>query len=326
MPNNIILTTGDANGIGPEIVVKFLATFKRNSNENIAETEITVLGAIDALAQQSDFLKLDLPEKNISYQSTQTHSIGETSYLALELAVQQLALGHASALVTAPISKAELQKAGLNFSGHTEILEGLACDLYGQNVTAEMLFTFKQLNVLLLTRHIPLVQVEFALTKARVKQALSTFQHYLSAHSQSHFNTKNEIAVMGLNPHAGEIGGDTETKILRPMIEACNESFSDIKCQGPFAADGLMRTLNAETPEYAGYAACYHDQGLIPIKLLAGFNAVNTTIGLPFIRTSVSHGTAPDIVGQGIASPSSLSVAFNHALKLSQSIKQLLLT
>jgi 4-hydroxythreonine-4-phosphate dehydrogenase len=305
----IILTIGDLNGIGPEIVAQFLTT-----QSFLTSVSIQVVGAVSKLVQVAESLKITLPENNVEYLNTETNQVGETSYLALEHAVNTMVLGQADALVTGPISKLALKESGLNFSGHTEILETLACDLYRNNYVAEMLFQYQKFQMLLLTRHIPLIQVESALTKARVTQGLKTLKEFLEKQNLS--NQNQQVAVMGLNPHAGEVGGDTESKILLPMIQQLNSEALNIVFNGPYAADALMRGLNVRQPDYAAYVACYHDQGLIPMKLLAGLNAVNITIGLPFIRTSVSHGTAPDIVGQNVANPQSLHAAFQSAINL----------
>ena len=211
----IILTIGDLNGIGPEIMAKFLAVHSFSDT-----VSIEVVGSLSKLIQVAETLNITLPEKNVAYLNTETDQVGETSYLALEHAVNAMVLGQADALVTGPISKLALKKSGLNYSGHTEILETLACDLYRNNYVAEMLFEYQQFKMLLLTRHIPLIQVESALTKARVSQGLKTLNQFLM--EQNPHSLKQQVAVMGLNPHAGEVGGDTESKILSPMIQQIN--------------------------------------------------------------------------------------------------------
>jgi 4-hydroxythreonine-4-phosphate dehydrogenase len=121
--------------------------------------------------------------------------------------------------------------------------------------------------------------------------------------------------VLGANPHAGESGGVEEQKTLKPLIDDINR-IGLASCEGPFAADGFFRGFTSESNKYDCIVAAYHDQGLIPFKMLAGHEAINMTIGLPFIRTSVSHGTADDIAGKGIASPDSLIAAIQAALKM----------
>jgi len=123
------------------------------------------------------------------------------------------------------------------------------------------------------------------------------------------------IALLGINPHAGEIGGDEEDKFYAPVIKAVN-GIGATRLEGPFAADGFFRGFDAEKPGYDAVVAAYHDQGLIPFKILAGHEAVNVTIGLPFLRTSVSHGTADDIAGKGIAQEDSLIAAIRAALEM----------
>jgi 4-hydroxythreonine-4-phosphate dehydrogenase len=123
------------------------------------------------------------------------------------------------------------------------------------------------------------------------------------------------LCVLGVNPHAGELEGDEETRILKPALKLVSQKFG-FGIEAPVAADAAFRHFDINRLDYDAYVAAYHDQGLIPFKMVAGLNAVNVTIGLPFLRTSVSHGTAPDIAGQGIADPCSLIEAYEAAIQL----------
>jgi 4-hydroxythreonine-4-phosphate dehydrogenase len=175
-----------------------------------------------------------------------------------------------------------------------------------------MLFVYQAFRMLLLTRHVPLRQVSQTLTVSAAVRSLDNLVRFLRNHQGIE---TPRIAMMGVNPHAGEIGGEEEREILLPAMAQIEERHQ-LTLPPPFPADALFRGFNLNQLPFDAYVAAYHDQGLIPFKLVAGFQAVNVTIGLPFIRTSVSHGTAPDIVGQGIADPSSLHEAVQLAFSL----------
>ena len=216
-------------------------------------------------------------------------------------------------IVTAPTSKEAMNLAGHKFSGQTEVLEKfLAHD--GQK--AEMLFVSKDFRILLLTRHLPLKDVSKKLTKAviieKVERLRSYFQNKL-------YISKPSFALCALNPHAGENGllGDEEDKIMLPAIEAVRNR--GINITNPLPADtlfvnGVQKYLKGEKLPYDCYIACYHDQGLIPIKSVASEKTVNMTIGLDIIRTSPSHGTAFDIAGKNLANPESMIEAIKYCL------------
>ena len=196
--------------------------------------------------------------------------------------------------------------AGHKFKGQTEVLEKfLAHD--GQK--AEMLFVSKDFRVLLLTRHLPLKDVSKTLTKAVIIEKVERLRSYF----QNKLNIpKPSFALCALNPHAGENGllGDEEENIMLPAIEAVRNR--GINITNPMPADtlfinGVQKYLNGEKLPYDCYIACYHDQGLIPIKSVASEKTVNMTIGLDIIRTSPSHGTAFDIAGKNLANPESMN-------------------
>ncbi|MBQ2871792.1 4-hydroxythreonine-4-phosphate dehydrogenase PdxA, partial [bacterium] len=218
-------------------------------------------------------------------------------------------------IVTAPVSKNVLNMAGHKFSGQTEILEYFLAQA-GQK--SEMFFVSGDFRVLLLTRHIPLSSVSQYLSKSMIIDKITRLNDVLC----SKFNLQNpKIGILALNPHAGEAGllGKEEENIIKPAI-------SELKAQGlnvcgPLVSDAAFAEFGAayfskEKIPYDCYVAIYHDQGLIPMKLVARDSAVNTTIGLSAIRTSPSHGTAFDIAGKNIARTDSMKSAIRLALDL----------
>jgi 4-hydroxythreonine-4-phosphate dehydrogenase len=309
MPHTLALTIGDPTGIGPEITAKTLQQLTR-----FPDTKFVVLGAISALRQTAQQLGLTLPEADqVTYHQIDAISVGALAYQSLAQAVAMIAGDQADALVTGPIAKSNLAAAGLPYPGHTEILEELAQKFYpGSAAKSEMLFLYRQFRLLLLTRHLPLRDVPAALAQqGAVARPLKTLIQFLRQQGIS----EPKIALLGVNPHAGEIGGEEEDKLFKPVIKAVN-AIGASQLAGPFAADGFFRGFSADAPGYDAVVAAYHDQGLIPFKLLAGYDAVNVTIGLPFLRTSVSHGTADSIVGQDKAMADSLLAAIQTALDL----------
>ncbi len=304
---SLCLTPGDPLGIGPEIAVKWLL----HDFERHPDWVVFMIGNLEALQREARSLGITLPlSERIHYVNVEGCLPGEIAYQSLVVAVEHMARGEAEACVTGPISKQHLQAAGHLASGHTEIFAALAKHHFPEKpVHPEMLFVYQNFRLMLLTRHVPLREVSSVLMSQNNRQSFQTLIDFL--HQMGH--TKPRIAVLGLNPHAGEIGGSEETLILAPLIAAFNETTA-VQLEGPFAADGFFRT--ADRNAYDAVVAMYHDQGLIPFKLMAGYKAVNVTIGLPFIRTSVSHGTAFDIAGKGMASHESLSVAVETACEL----------
>ena len=313
----IPLTIGDPLGIGPEIVAKLL----RQSLWSNAP--LVILGDIDSLTTTAESLGLSLPktigEHAVEYVSSRLNHAGPGAIAsrAIEMAVEGIHQGDYSALVTGPINKARLHADGIRYDGHTEMLQDLANRYWkppeGGLWQSDMLFAYNDFRLLLLTRHVPLAQVGQILQRVTVVQSLTTLVTFLR---QQVGIEQPRIAIMGVNPHAGEIGGIEEADILIPVITEVNQTLN-VSIGAPVAADGLFRGFDATQPAYDAYVAAYHDQGLIPFKLVAGLQAVNITIGLPFLRTSVSHGTADAIVDKGIADPQSLVAALDYAWKLS---------
>ena len=226
---------------------------------------------------------------------TYGHQVGDDVLVAL-----------AEILRNAPEGEA-FRLAGLKWSGHTDLLAHLT----GAKRVA-MMFYSERLVVVLATVHIPLAEVPEALTKERVQATIA-----LTADSVARFTkVPPRIAVAGLNPHAGEHGlfGTEEDRVIAPAIAECRTRGIDVS--GPYPADTVF--LRATRGEFDVVIACYHDQGLIPVKLLAFGQAVNVTLGLPIVRTSVDHGTAFDIAGKGVADPESMIASVLLAARLAR--------
>lgn len=316
----LLLTPGDPLGIGPEITVKLLHARCRAG----ASEPIVVVGHGATLAHTAQGLGLPWPPPRdtagwlsfVDIAGDAQHQPGAIAYQALETAVSMLGQGQGRALVTGPISKANLRQSGLPASGHTEILQALAQRHWPQqHWQADMLFCHRAFRVLLLTRHVALGRVGQALHIDGVAKSVTALVSFLQQRAGL---AAPCVAMLGVNPHAGELGGDAyagleEHTILQPALAQVRATCPDAVLLGPLPADAAFRGLKVDSPAYDAYVAPYHDQGLIPMKLVAGFSAVNVTIGLPFLRTSVSHGTAPDIVGQGLADPASLEAALAFA-------------
>ena len=229
---------------------------------------------------------------------------------AIERAARECLAGRLDAMVTAPISKEILARGGFSFPGHTEILAKIS------GARPVMLLVGGELRVALATVHCPLAEVPGRLQTADLVQTLRILASELSTRF---LLSAPRLAVCGLNPHAGEGGrfGDEEGRIIVPAIElACAEG---IDARGPFSADSLFH--RAVQGEFDAILAMYHDQGLAPLKLHAFGRAVNITLGLPLIRTSVDHGTAFDIAGSGRADPGSMIEAIRLAIQLADNAR-----
>ena len=284
------ITAGDPAGIGPEI------TAKAAGNAEVRSIcEPVVYGP--TTTDESDAFE----------RGRVTAAAGRAAYEAIVRAVEDARAGRIDAIATAPINKEAFAAAGLPWPGHTELLAHLT----GARRVA-MMFYADALRVVLATVHVPLRKVSETLTQARLEDTIE-----LSAAELPRFGLPApKLGVAGLNPHAGEHGllGAEEDDVMRPAIAACVARGIDVR--GPFPADTLFN--RAMKGEFDAVIACYHDQGLIPVKLVAFGRAVNVTLGLPIIRTSVDHGTAFDIAGRGIADPSSLIEAVRLAARLAQ--------
>ncbi len=284
----IAITVGDPAGIGPEIAAVCAAR-----PDVLAVCEPVLYGP----ASPADLQRFTPGRVSAA--------AGRAAYDAIVAAVADAQAGRVDAIATAPINKEAFAAAGLAWRGHTELLAHLT----GTSRFA-MMFHAAELRVVLLTVHIPLAAVPAALTRDHVESMIA-----LAAEELPRFGyPRASLAVAGLNPHAGEHGviGREDDDVLRPAIEASRAR--GLTVDGPFPADTIF--LRAMRGEFDAVIACYHDQGLIPVKMAAFGRAVNVTLGLPIIRTSVDHGTAFDIAGQGRADPSSLVEAVTLAATL----------
>ena len=316
----IAITIGDPAGIGPEIIIKALNVlcFDNDKFILIGNKEIFHKTAKEAgLSLDSDIEIIDIPSP-VAKIKTGELSIesGRLSFYALEYACALANDRKINAIVTAPLSKMAINMAGYHYSGQTEVLE----KYIGKGKKAEMLFVANDFRIMLLTRHIPLAKVPQSLSVKKIVE--STISLYNSLVNNFKIPTP-KIAICALNPHAGEEGllGNEEQEIIIPAINKLKQEFN-INIEGPFPADTVWlkagKPFLNDTPQpYDAYIACYHDQGLIPVKLLAMDSTVNTTINLPIIRTSPSHGTAYDIAGKNIANSKSMESAIKLAHELS---------
>jgi len=320
------ITIGDPSGIGPEIVLKAVA-----DEEVLSLCVPVILGDAAELNRQAVELGLasDFPIRNerdelasldnpivpmivdteclneqVQWGAVSAAS-GRAAIAAIETGVRLCLAGKLDAITTAPINKESLKLAGSPFPGHTEMLTALC----GASQTV-MCFFAGNLRVFLLTIHCSLADAIKAITTKRVAGAIELADRELRRFGIA----RPRIAVAGLNPHAGEHGlfGSEETSQIEPAIKECRGK--DIDVTGPFPADTLF--LRAFKGEFDAVAACYHDQGLVAVKCLAFGHAVNVTLGLPIIRTSVDHGTAFDIAGRGVADHRSLVEAIRVAAGL----------
>lgn len=306
----IAILTGDVNGIGAEITIKALNKLNLPIENVIIISNKKVLDFYGKLNKNYEIIEIDF-DKNDILPGKLTKESGEFSFKSLEKACTMAKGGEIDAIVTAPVSKEAMHKAGHIFNGQTEVLQNfLAKD--GQR--AEMLFVANDFRVLLLTRHIALNEIK--LNKEEIVEQVSNLNSYF----KTQLNIDNpKFALCALNPHAGENGilGNEEIEILQPAVNVLREK--GINITNPLPADTLFinaakaylkpfpQPLSPSTSQpYDCYIACYHDQGLIPIKLLAAESTINMTIGLDIIRTSPSHGTAFDIAGKNIASEKSM--------------------
>ena len=285
MKPRIALTVGDPAGIGPEIARK-------------AAADPRVLEACEPV--------LYGPPPDRTFRAGElSPAAGRAAYDAICGAVRDAQAGIVSGLATAPVNKLAFAGAGLPWKGHTDLLAHLT----GRSRVA-MMFWSEPLKVVLATVHIPLSEVSRVITASLLDEIID-----LANSELPRFGIRApRLALAGLNPHAGEEGllGVEESRVLRPAVDAARGR--GVRIAGPFPADTLF--VRAARGEFDAVIACYHDQGLIPVKLLAFGRAVNVTLGLPIVRTSVDHGTAFDIAGRNVADPSSMIEATLLAARL----------
>ena len=283
----IALTVGDPAGIGPEIVHKAIA------DPRVREVCDPVVYGPESSAQ----FATGLPSA----------AAAAAAYDAIVRAVDDAVAGRVDAIATAPVSKEAFALARLPWRGHTDLLAHLTRSRF-----VAMMFEAPALRVVLATVHVALREVPALVTRDRIERTVR-----LTAAELPRFGIERpRIAMAGLNPHAGERGlmGSEEDEAIAPALAACRGDGIDVT--GPWPADTVF--TRAARGEFDVVVACYHDQGLIPVKLLAFGESVNVTLGLPIIRTSVDHGTAFDIAGRGVANPGSMIHAVRLAARLAQ--------
>ena len=320
------ITHGDINGIGYEVILKLLsepriteictpviygspkvASYHRKAlnMESFAFNVIT--NAEDANPKRINIVNCVDEEVKVELGKS-TEIAGEAAFLALERASDDCKKGLIDAIVTAPINKHNIRSDKFKFAGHTEYFrEKFAVG----NEQALMLMAADSLKIGLVTTHIPISEIPKQITKENVRRKIQDFEKCLI---RDFGILKPRIAVLGLNPHAGDNGviGTEETEIIGPAIKELQEQ--SILCYGPYPSDGFFGSENYRS--YDGILAMYHDQGLIPFKTLAMENGVNFSACLPIIRTSPDHGTAYDIAGQNKASEVSMREALYMAIDI----------
>lgn len=307
----VAITMGDPAGIGPEVSVRALKLMGRM--KTAAFFLIGDRGVLRSYGfkEFSNVTLVDLnnvPSKNFKPGFSNGVS-GKASFEYLKKGVSFVLSGTADALVTAPIAKDSIVKAGFRWPGHTEFLAHAAAVKH-----VEMVFASSKLKTVVVTRHMSLRNVIRSVTKNRIIDCGSLMVGFL----KKNFHIRNpKIAVCGLNPHAGENGlfGQEEQVCIVPAIEALNRR-EGRHFYGPFASDSIFK--RALSGEFDLVMAMYHDQGLIPFKLISLNHGVHLTAGLPFIRTSPVHGTAFDIAGKNIADHRSMESAIRLACRLSR--------
>jgi len=330
----VVLSVGDESGIGPEIILKALY-----SNQIPRNIDFILVGSKKNLQNTYEHLKsLGLENlanpKNLKIQDLQISSsdnnpkssYGNSSFQYLSKAIEIVKQTPNSALVTGPICKKSWYLAGHNFSGQTEVL-AKACGVknVGMLFTAKSPITGWRFNTLLATTHIALCEVPKKLTTELIHSKLDLFKDFCNTYTD-----KPSLKVAGLNPHAGEDGilGNEEKDWLNDALNAWSERNRNIKLFGPLSPDSCWNSSakawrDKEAETHGGVLAMYHDQGLIPMKVIALNYSVNTTIGLPFIRTSPDHGTGFDIAGKGIAQSQSMIEAIKAAIEMTKTSRLL---
>ncbi|HHU41405.1 MAG TPA: 4-hydroxythreonine-4-phosphate dehydrogenase PdxA [Fermentimonas caenicola] len=320
------ITHGDVNGVGYEILFKTFSDIRllelfnpiiygssksasyhrkvlNNNTVNfniINSVEESREGKINLLNCVKDETRIDIGKPSAE--------AGESSYIALECAVKDLQEKKIDVLVTLPINKDSIQSEQFNFPGHTEYLEERFA---AEGEKALMIMATQNMRVALVTTHIPLKDVSASLSKELIAEKIRTLNNTLK---RDFSIDAPRIAVLGLNPHAGENGmlGNEENEIIAPVIREAQEEW--ILCAGPYPPDGFFGS--GRFKEFDAILAMYHDQGLIPFKTMAMDMGVNYTAGLPIVRTSPDHGTAYDIAGKNEASDESFRQAIYMAIDI----------
>lgn len=321
------ITMGDPKGIGPEIITK---AWNKLSAEQKAS--IRIYGDYSVLEKAAELANVKFESKQIVTTSCIQPPIGSTSdpeaaritLAALDAAISDVKSGFIDAIVTAPVNKFRLQNALPEFIGHTEYLAQLTSAddvvmMFASNIPCnpDKKTTVHPLRVALATTHISIKDIPNRLSIDKVLGAIRKLDDAL----KRFFSCKYpRLGILGLNPHAGDKGalGSEEETIIIPAIEkARSEGFN---CIGPLVVDSVFSKI--KQLDFDGVVAMYHDQGLIPMKILYGLEAVNISLGLPFIRTSPAHGTAEDIAWRDLASPESMLAAITMAERMLEAKKE----
>ena len=321
----IAVTMGDPAGIGPEVVLKAVAEprVRQACRVVVVGDEALLRAAADRLGLAADWQRLDSiedldPEADLSclhvgdcppevlFAARPTKAGGAAALDYISTAVKAALAGRLDAVATAPINKQSIAMAGSRFAGHTDMLAALT----GAE-RAVMMLVGGPLRVALVTHHIPLSQVPMAIAPEEI---VATARVVANGLRRFFGIAEPRVAVCGLNPHAsdGSRFGDEELRLIEPAIVELRHGGLAVK--GPLPPDTCF--VRAARDEFDAVIAMYHDQGLIPLKLLAFESAVNVTLGLPIIRTSVDHGTAYDIAGRGVANPTSMVEAIVLAARM----------
>ncbi|MGO1520446.1 MAG: 4-hydroxythreonine-4-phosphate dehydrogenase PdxA [Sphingobacterium sp.] len=318
------ISVGDINGIGLEVIIKSLMDSRMldfftpivYGNTKVASFHRKTAGVTDFsfnVIQSPDQANLKRPNMINCWQEDVKITLGEQNetggkyaFISLQRATEDLKAGLLDALVTAPINKHTIQQEGFHFAGHTEYLQ----DAFESNDVL-MFMISEGLRIGVVTGHIPVKDVAGAITEEKIVGKLKIMNDSLK---KDFWIKKPKIAVLGLNPHAGDDGliGAEDKEIIRPAIEKANEQ--DVFCFGPYPADGFFAGDNYT--KFDAVLAMYHDQGLIPFKHIASRTGVNYTAGLPVVRTSPDHGTGYDIAGKNLASHTSFVEAIFEAVHI----------
>lgn len=324
MKPKVAITIGDPRGIGPEVVVKALAQASLRQvcaplvlgDFHVLSRTVEALGlglkVIEAAEGARDFPAEVLPLLPLSnfppgkdFRDIPPRDSSRASFAYVEKAAQMALTGKVEAIVTAPVSKEAISGAGIPFRGHTEYLADVS-----RTEEFVMMLAGERLKVALVTTHLPLRDVPHLMQEGRIRSVIEITDRGLREYFDQ---SAPRIAVAALNPHAGENGlfGEEEIIISRAIHGACKKG---ILASGPWPADTLF--YRAKQGEFDAVVSMYHDQALIPLKLLHFEDAVNITLGLPFIRTSVDHGVAYDIAGKGLANSRSMEEAIQLAAQM----------
>jgi 4-hydroxythreonine-4-phosphate dehydrogenase len=338
MKAHLALTIGDPAGIGPEVLLKALADpeIRQLCDLTVVGDRLTLEKTYQRLKGRTASPLLDPNELEIYEPSgheplqdftwgTGSAKTGDRAFQYLDTAIQKTITGKFTGIVTAPIAKSLWKAAGHDYPGQTEVLaQKTQTARYGMAFIGRSPYTGWPLRTLLATTHIPLRAVPETLTPELLDLKLGLLLESL----EQDFGLENpQVAIAGLNPHSGENGqlGTEEIDWLDNWLQAARQKYPQAKLLGLYPPDTMWVKAGKAwygRPEFQpgadAYLALYHDQGLIPVKLMAFDYAINTTIGLPFIRTSPDHGTAFDIAGQGIANATSMQEAIKLAASISQ--------